>query len=245
MSDNNDKRIKEALESIEPAEGAKERMLANIKRKAAEQSETAREINSPEKMNMEENIKNVTVNASKESSENTVKVARINRIVRWAAPLAACLVLVLAGSLVIPRLLNNSGKTIGGNNVQIANPIVEVENADAIKNQLGLDIDAPKGAENVTYSVIMGQTGEVRFDLDGHNYTFRGSKETDIIIGLYGSEEKAEKLDTKKNAELTVLRSGEESYKMINWEDGKTKFVIANTDGASEDQIKAVFSKLN
>lgn len=252
MSENEVERIKEALESIEPTEEAKERMLANIRRKTAEQNKTAAQVSSPKKADMKEDTENVTAKTSTFKTERNEKalkgslgMAKIGRIVKWALPIAAGLVLIVAGSLVIPRLLNSQGSKIGGNTVQIVNPITEMKDAKAVKDRLGISIDAPEGAENVTYSVIMGQTADIRFDLDGHNYIFRASKETDLIIGLYGTEEKKEKLGSETDAELTVLKSGEDSYKMIKWHDGKTLFVIANTDGASEEELKSVFEKLD
>ncbi len=223
MSDNKDERIKVAIDGIEPVEGAKERMFANIMKKAAETEQTE---SSPEKK-MEEK-----------------KITSINKIMKWAMPLAACLALALVGGFVVPKLVNRSNNVIGGNNVQIANPFVEVESAEAFKKDLGIEIDAPEAAENVTYNIIMGQTADIKFDLNGHNYVLRASKETDIIMGLYGSEEKVEDLDLKKGAELTVIKSGEESYLLISWKEGKTNFALGNTDGASQEEIKEVFEAL-
>lgn len=55
MSDNREEIIKDAIESIEPGEGSRERMLVNIMRKAAEQYENENISDSPAKKKMEEN----------------------------------------------------------------------------------------------------------------------------------------------------------------------------------------------
>lgn len=52
MKENRDEHIRESINKIEPAEGAKERMLANIKRKAAEQVIAENAESKPEKQNI-------------------------------------------------------------------------------------------------------------------------------------------------------------------------------------------------
>ena len=81
---------------------------------------------------------------------------------------------------------NSSGNEESGEeNVQIVNPIEEVDSAAAF-GALGLTLDAPSGAKDVRYSIISGKIAQVNFTVDGHEYTLRASnKETDFS-GLYG-----------------------------------------------------------
>jgi len=228
VSDNREEIIKDAIESIEPGEGSRERMLVNIMRKAAEQYENENISDSPAKKKMEENK----------------RYTRINRIMRWAAPLAACLVLVLAGGLIVPKMIKGKNTGNSGLGVQIANPLVPVEDAKAIEEALGIGIEAPSGATNVEYYVLSGKIADIRFNCDGHDYTFRASESNEDFAGLNGKEISSEKLDTDKKATLTVIASGESRWTKIDWKEGKIAFVIVNTDGASEDEIKAVFEKI-
>ena len=41
-----------------------------------------------------------------------------------------------------------------------------------------------------------------------------------------------------------MIRSGDEFYRKVSWGDGKITFILSNTDGASEDEIKAVYEKI-
>ena len=62
--------------------------------------------------------------------------------------------------------------------------------------------------------------------------------------GLYGTEEKTEELVPGKTATLTSIRSGEEVYLKITWKSGGVTYILINTDGAEEADIKAVFTAL-
>ncbi len=223
MSENEKKRIKDAIDSIEPAEGAKERMLANIMAKAAEQTKKE---SSPENANMEQKT----------------SVIKFNRIMRWVLPLAACCALVLIGGIVVPGIVKDHNSKIGGDNVQIPNPLVSVDDAGVFEEKLGIKTDAPAEATDTEYLIIDGRIADIRFSMGQHAYILRASKSNDDFSGLYGKETDMGKLD--KDATLTKISSGEQEWFKITWKEGKINFVLTNTDGASEEDIKAVFSKI-
>ena len=75
MNENKDEHIRDALGSIEPAVGAKERMLNNIKKKAAAQQESP-----------------VT-----SQPQQKPKVISFTKITKWVLPVAAC-------SIILPPL---------------------------------------------------------------------------------------------------------------------------------------------
>ena len=76
MSESRNDRIREAVNIIESAEGARDRMLANIKRKAAEQAAGEDTYSTPA---LEKNIP-------------------FKRFVKWLIPIAACFVIVVIGT---------------------------------------------------------------------------------------------------------------------------------------------------
>ena len=76
MSESRNDRIREAVNIIESAEGARDRMLANIKRKAAEQAAGEDIYSTPA---LEKNIP-------------------FKRFVKWLIPIAACFVIVVIGT---------------------------------------------------------------------------------------------------------------------------------------------------
>lgn len=54
----------------------------------------------------------------------------------------------------------------------VINPLVE-SNADGVAQQLGFALGVPDGAENVEYFILSGDTEELRFTLNGLDYTAR------------------------------------------------------------------------
>lgn len=209
MSGNN--KIENAIESIEPRDGAKERMLANIRRKAAEQN--------------------------REMSDTKKKAPSFAEIAKWALPIAACLVIAVVGIKVIPPLAapeEPSGALVGS-------PFLTVSSADEFEKQLGIALDAPEGASEVQYAIIDGNIAEVYFSYGENLYSLRASEQSGDFSGLYGIEAAAEQLDSANNAVLTTIRSGDQTFLKLTWTDGKVNYILSNTDGGNEDEIKEIY----
>ena len=223
MSDLNSEetRIREALDRIEPGEGARERMLANIRRKAERE-------------------------AAAPAETGKTKASPAVRFRRWALPIAACLVIAVAGAAALPKLLHSTddpGVTTGGPDLtQITNPFVEVEDAGAIEQALNIRIDAPEGAQDVVYSIVDGEMADVRFTYGDHDYTLRASRQGGDFSGLYGEPAGEEQIDSASDAVYAVLREGEEVYSRITWTDGEVTYVLTNTDGADALAMRELYS---
>ncbi len=209
MSGNN--KIKNAFENIEPVEGAKERMLANIKRKSMERIETS----APQK-----------------------KSLPFSDIVKWAAPIAACLVIALVGVKVIPSLVTSSEPpdVLGGN------PFVTVDSAYEFEKQLGISIEAPSGASEVEYVIIDGEIAHIDFHYNAHSYNLRASQQSGDFSGLNGIETNVEQFESENNAALITICGVEATYLKLTWTDGKVNYILSNTDGGSADEIKEIYA---
>lgn len=207
---NRDK-IKYAVESIEPREGAKERMLANIRQKAAQSVQTAP--------------------AAKKNAPMFMNIAK------WALPIAACLVLTIVGIKVIPPLVapEESSEVLGGS------PFLTVSSADEFEKQLGIAIDAPEGASGVEYTIIDSNIADVHFSYGEKTYSLRASEQSGDFSGLYGVEAATEQLDSANNAVLTTIRSGNQAFFKLTWTNGKVNYILSNTDGGSADNIKKIY----
>lgn len=206
----NDK-IGRAIESIEPRDGAKERMLANIKRKAAEQN--------------------------RETSETKKKALPFAKIAKWAMPIAACIVVAIVGIKVIPSLDAPEEPS----NVLVGSPFVTVDSADEFEKQLGIAIDAPEGASGVEYAIIDSNIAEVYFSYDENAYCLRASEQSGDFSGLNGVEAATEQLDSANNAVLTTVRSGDQTFLKLTWTDGKVNYSLSNTDGGNKDEINEIY----
>ena len=209
-----EKKIKESIDAIEPKLGAKERMYQNIMKKA-QQAAPAEKPAEPKK--------------------------EVIPFVRYALPIAACLCLVVIGAAKF--LPGSTPPQPGESYVEGGNPFVEVESAEAFK-ALSITLDAPDGAQEVSYAVIDGEIAEVRFTLNGKSYLARASAQEGDFSGLYGQESGAETVDAKTNAILIRVDLGTGVYQKITWTNGKINYCLYGTDGADKSQVLAVYETL-
>ncbi|MBQ6569450.1 MAG: hypothetical protein IJL87_04255 [Clostridia bacterium] len=223
MSQNKNEHIREFIDNIEPAAGAKERMLANIKRKADEQT-LSKETAAPEHQN--------------------TKVISINSVMKWVLPVAACFVIAVIGANVLSGISKAPGNVESGSQIMVTNPFVSVENVGAIKETLGFSIDAPVGADDVSYSIIDNEIADIKFMFEGYRYNLRASKQSGDFSGLYGVEASTVQIDSGRDAILTVIEIDGEQCTKINWTNGSVNFVLSNTDGASKEDVAAVYERI-
>lgn len=209
---NGNNKIENAIERIEPRDGAKERMLANIKRKAAEQDREA----------------------------PAAKRKTFADIAKWALPAAACLVIAVVSIKVIPTLTASESSPISSD-VLVGSPFETVNSADEFEKRLGIAIAAPGGASEVQYTIIDGNIAEVYFLYGKNAYSLRASEQSGDFSGLYGVETAAEQLDSANNAVLTTIRDGGQTFLKLTWTDGKVNYILSDTDGGNEDEIKEIY----
>ncbi len=219
MSENNS--IREEIDKIEPADGAKERMLQNIRRKAAEQQ-------------------NTQVQKSAQP-----KAIPFGKIARWAAPLAACLAIAVVGIAVFhqqsvpvaPTGSDESG-VLGGS------PFSDEMSTEELHEQLGIDFKIPANAENVVCYIMDGNIGDVRFDIDGGSYILRFSEQSGDFMGISGTPHSSEKIDASTNAVLDTIGSVEYPIYKISWTNGEINYILSNNSETDAGTIKAIYEEI-
>lgn len=219
MSENNS--IREEIDKTEPADGAKERMLQNIRRKAAEQQNTQ----------------------VKKSAQP--KAIPFGKIARWAAPLAACLVIAVVGVTVFHRQsvpVSPTESDEGG--VMVGSPFSDELSADELREQLGVDFNIPDNAENVVCCIMDGNIGDVRFDIEESSYSLRFSEQSGDFSGINGTVLSSEKIDASTNAVLDTFESVEYPIYKISWTDGKLKFILSSNSQTTPDAIKQIYEEI-
>lgn len=222
MSQNNS--IREEIDKIEPADGAKERMLQNIKRKAAEQQNTQAE----------------------ETRES--KTIPFGKIAKWAAPLAACLVIAVVGVAVFRQQsapvtpVDSSEPMESG--VLVGSPFSDEMTADELREQLGIDFSIPDNAENVVCYIMDGNIGDVRFDSDGGSYILRFSEQSGDFMGISGTANSSEKIDASTNAVFDTFASVEYPIYKISWTDGELNYILSNNSQTTAEAIKSIYEKI-
>ena len=174
-------------------------------------------------------------------AEKPTEKKRTILFVRYALPIAACLCLVVIGAAKF--LTGNTPTQSGDSYVQGGNPFVEVENAEAF-NALSITLEAPTGAQKVSYAIIDGKIAEIQFEFDGKSYLARASAQEGDFSGLNGQELSQETIDAKNNAVLTEVKTDLYTYYKIVWTNGKIKYCLSGTDGAAREQVIAMYDSL-
>ena len=157
----NEKEIRAALEQIEPADGAQERMYQNILKKTA----------APKK-------------AGKPVCLRYAALAACLVLVCTAGFFA------LRGEKSAPVQEQPADTELSQPPMMAVSPFEDLQSADEF-SKLGFTIDAPEGASDVAYYIAYGDTAQVTFTLDGCEYRYEASKkevfseaadETPVII---------------------------------------------------------------
>ena len=101
---------------------------------------------------------------------------------------------------------------------QQTNPVEEADAAALA--QAGLPLEAPFGSEDVSYSLIDGKTAQVRFTLNGVDYTFRGTREEGDVAGVYGEIQSEETIAACGGvySQTTTYRTYTDGGKVALWD---------------------------
>ena len=117
---------------------------------------------------------------------------------------------------------------------QLPNPVSEKPSAASLA-EMGIPLEAPFGAEETTYSVIGGETAQVRFSLNGVEYTFRGRRGGEDISGVCGTvtEEVTICACGADYSQETTYRAYADGGRLALWQFGELTFSLyaAQPDG--------------
>ena len=228
MSENE---VKKAFNAIEPEDGTRERMYANILKKAAAQRAAAPEENADAPA------------AESNASPKTVPLPARRPTPRWKrySAMAACL--ALATTLTIGFLHPFFAGDSEGNEPPVlgGSPFEDVQSAADFEEKLGFVIDAPEGAENVTYCIYDGEIARVDFTLDGRGYTYEAAK----LDGNFSRADGEAVGSTALNAEYgaTLDRVSLDTWR-AHWNRDDVSYYLTNFDGAEESAITEIADTL-
>lgn len=141
---------------------------------------------------------------------------------------------------------SNGGLAPSESPVQIPNPVTEVESAEAFAD-LGVSIDAPQNAGDVSYSIIGGTVAQVDFTLDGHAYTYRAAKGEEDISGVYETfAEEALSVNWEFEAKgvSADIKTAEGGGRLATWYEAGATYSLWTADGVSDDAMSSLVLKL-
>ena len=191
----------------------------------------------PEHGAQERMYANIMKKAAAEKNSAAPKRRSVPSWRRWGG-LAACLAVVLAAGIALPYLT--------GQDEQNEPPILSVSPFEDVSGPedfavLGFTIDAPEGAENVTYCIYDGKIARVDFTLDGYDYVCEAAE----LDGNFSIADGEAVGSVSLNAEYgaTLDRLSPETWR-AHWERDGVSYYLTNLDGAGEEAVTAAANAL-
>lgn len=206
-------RIRKAIDSIEPEEGARERMLAGIKLKAKAEEQRRRMMRS-------------------RSLQWLAAAACFCLVVLGVFRFSG----VLGGNNVNPP-----DGTVGQSDppVMAGSPYEDVANADALYEKTGVRIDAPAGAEDVMYSVYDKSIANVIFTREGVTYVVMAAAKSGDFSGVGGEMLSSEMIDAKTSAVMTKVKDDFSGEKWkVAWTDGRISYYLTCPAAADAGAVR-------
>lgn len=205
-------RIRKAIDSIEPEEGARERMLAGIKAKAKAEEQRRRMMRS-------------------RSLQWLAAAACFCLVVLGAFRFSG----VLGGNVTPPDgTMEQSNPP-----VMVGGPYEDVANADVLYEKTGVRINAPDGAEDVMYSVYDKSIAHVIFTREGVTYVVMAAAKSGDFSGVSGETLSSEMIDAKMSAVMTKVKDDFSGEKWkVAWTDGRVSYYLTCPAEADAEAVK-------
>lgn len=129
---------------------------------------------------------------------------------------------------------------------QLPNPVEEVDGPEDFL-PLGIAIDAPQNAEDVSYAIISDTVAQVEFTLDGNGYTYRAAKgEGDIsgVSGLFNVGTLNANWEFEGKGVSAVVKTAETGGRLATWEEAGISYSLWTESAVSDDVISSLVLKL-
>lgn len=112
------------------------------------------------------------------------------------------------------------------NQLSIANPYDSVESSNDFSDNLGITLDAPFGATNVSYFILNKKIAQVDFVLNDIHFTFRASKTVkDMLHGVYEPVKKYEQFFIENNIEVNI-NTTDDGTQTVTWSNNNINYSL-------------------
>ena len=159
---------------------------------------------------------------------------------RWV-PLAAaaCICLVLAGVMFIPRW----SAPVTSPPVQVTNPIVQSEDLEALRSAapfaLSAPTELPEGWRVESASLIMGSLAQVVYTDGTDTITYRMAEGTEDVSGDYNAYPWTEEADLD-GITVTLKGQQEDAVLLAVWTDGAYSYAISCSAPLTAEEAAAI-----
>ncbi|MBO4927429.1 MAG: hypothetical protein J5379_04175 [Clostridiales bacterium] len=227
MVDHEQEKIQQAIESISPAPDARERMLANIRKKAAASTESVS-----------------TAVPEKSVSEAPVRaVSRRPVYVKILSIAASVAVLIGCGFLIRNLQSKKSAPTETSIRTEGGQVLFETtySSSDDLEKATGIRLLPPKSGTDILYfsTESSGTIAGVRFSIGADMYYLYATKDPSDAFREITPDAPSRDLDTETKAQLTT--DSDTQTETIVWTQGDVTYCLFNSDTATEDDLTQIY----
>ena len=149
-----------------------------------------------------------------------------------------------AGDVTSTNSTESADSSDSSESVGMPNPMVVVNDAAAIKDQTGAEMRAPADVTEVMYSVISGKVGQIIFEYNGIQYTYRGAKGMSgtELHGVYYEFDNPETL-TVGDVSVTASGFGSDGT-LATWTIGDVNYTLYTTSEINADTLQTVLDEI-
>lgn len=124
---------------------------------------------------------------------------------------------------------------------EIPNPLEQQAAAEAFK-ALGITMDAPDFATDVTYYTIGGKIAEVIFTFGGAEYTYRAALGDEDISGVYDTFTQAFTMQMQREADVIPVSAvtGAEGGTLVTWAADGVSYSLYTASGVDEASLRTL-----
>ncbi|MDO4330774.1 MAG: hypothetical protein Q4C66_15760 [Lachnospiraceae bacterium] len=128
--------------------------------------------------------------------------------------------------------------------VELPNPFEEVDEPEALK-KIGVSMEVPEEAENVTCGIISGEVAEISFQLEETPYTYRGAVKAEDFAGIFEEfEPDAVALSDCGADEDLIVRTTVSGGRLANWTRRGAKYTLYTPKAVEDADLFALCIKL-
>lgn len=130
-------------------------------------------------------------------------------------------------------------------NIQLPNPMLEVENAAVIKEKLGIQLTIPAEAADPAFSIINGSLGQVSFKWQGISYTLRAAQGDEHISGVYDISDENPRALPLKNGVSVKVESTASGGQVATWQDGESHFSLYTSEAVPTETFDKLLGEVS
>lgn len=165
--------------------------------------------------------------------EDTVS-SKVVRFLAWRKylPVAACVVLLLVGASVLPRLLEQPGPeppVLTVPNIEEAASIEEL--SKLVGFEVATDFSLPFEAKEIVYCSYWNEMAQIEYSGEGCAATYRQSLGTDDNSGDYNVY--GDTVEITVNGRTVTLKGDSGAYVLAVWTDGTYAYSLSVSPGIS------------